>query len=65
MIIAMVTRMTFTPVAIKVGSPDINMTTKKGRLTVTVTIRAADRKCIRQKMQPITVIAMKKATWAF
>ncbi|MNL77726.1 hypothetical protein D3C87_2039650 [compost metagenome] len=49
----------------KVGSPDITMKTKKGMLTIIVTMKAAERRCIRQKMQPITVIAMKKATCAF
>ncbi|MNU09664.1 hypothetical protein D3C72_2563590 [compost metagenome] len=60
----MLTRMTLTPVATKVGSPLSTMAMKKGMLTRTVTTIAAERRCIRQKMQPITVIAMKKATCA-
>jgi hypothetical protein len=45
-------------VASKVGCPVMAKKTMKALSTITVTLIAAGRKCVRQKMQLITVIAM-------
>ena len=49
-------------IATKVDCPVQTRNAMVGRIPTTVNIKAAGRKCIRQKMLPITVIARKNAT---
>ena len=52
------TRATLMAVAIRVGWPLMAKKPTKALSTIAVTVIAAGRKCIRQKMQLITVMAM-------
>ena len=61
MIIATVPK--FSAMATSTGVADSRKTAMNGPVTTTVRTSAALLRCIRQKMQPITVIDMKKATW--
>ncbi len=45
-------------IAMKVGWPVAAKKAMNAPLTIAVTVMAAERRCIRQKMQAITVMAM-------
>ena len=58
-----VTKAVLTAIARKTGFPHATQQNRNTLMTMPVTRRAATGRCVRQKMQAMTVMATKIATW--